>query len=309
MEIFILLSIIGIIGIIILFKQNKDLKEKYNLLSQNKIQDLSEESTKLRNEIQYLSNEIKEKQNFNSSLKRIREEELDRLLAEQKEFKENQIEEEICEWTESAQEAATAQIEHLKSVMRQEIESKKIDLSELKTLIEEYKAQRDVINEEILRSRAMESQQDFYRVQFDVETLGDIEILNSMRPRLQKFELFNKFLYSNYISKPTKEMVKRVLAGRNPSGIYKVTNIDTKEIYIGKSVTVATRFENHIKSAYGLEGVADSQFQRALKKYGVDHFTWELLEEVPKDKLGEKEKYWIQFYGTKEYGYNMKEGG
>ena len=309
MEIFILLSIIGIIGIIVLFKQNKDLKEKYNLLSQNKIQDMSEESTKLRNEIQHLSNEIKEKQNFNSSLKKIREEELDRLLAEQKEFKESQIEEEICEWTESAQEAATAQIEHLKSKMCQEIESQKIDLSELKTLIEEYKAQRDVINEEILRSRAMESQQDFYRVQFDAETLGDIEILNSVRPRLQKFELFNKFLYSNYISKPTKEMVKRVLAGRNPSGIYKVTNIDTKEIYIGKSVTVATRFENHIKSAYGLEGVADSQFQRALKKYGVDHFTWELLEEVPKDKLGEKEKYWIQFYGTKEYGYNMKEGG
>jgi len=221
---------------------------------------MSEESIRLRNEIQHLSNEIKEKQNFNSSLKKIREEELDRLLAEQKEFKKNQIEEEICEWTESAQEAATAQIEHLKSKMCQEIESQKIDLSELKTLIEEYKAQRDVINEEILRSRAMESQQDFYRVQFDAETLGDIEILNSVRPRLQKFELFNKFLYSNYISKPTKEMVKRVLAGRNPSGIYKVTNIDTKEIYIGKSVTVATRFENHIKSAYGLEGVADSQF-------------------------------------------------
>ena len=219
---------------------------------------MSEESIRLRNEIQHLSNEIKEKQNFNSSLKKIREEELDRLLAEQKEFKENQIEEEICEWTESAQEAATAQIEHLKSKMCQEIESQKIDLSELKALIEEYKTQRDVINEEILRSRAMESQQDFYRVQFDAETLGDIEILNSVRPRLQKFELFNKFLYSNYISKPAKEMIKRVLAGRNPSGIYKVTNIDTKEIYIGKSVTVATRFENHIKSAYGLEGVADS---------------------------------------------------
>ena len=100
---------------------------------------MSEESTKLRNEIQYLSNEIREKQNFNSSLKRIREEELDRLLAEQKEFKENQIEEEICEWAESAQEAATAQIEHLKSKMCEEIESQKIDLSELQQAVEDYK--------------------------------------------------------------------------------------------------------------------------------------------------------------------------
>ena len=103
-------------------------------------------------------------------------------------------------------------------------------------------------------------------------------------------------------------MVKRVLEGRNPCGIYKITNIDTKEIYIGKSVKIADRWIKHIKSACGLEGVADSQFQRALKKYGVDNFTWEILEEVEKDKLTEREKYYISFYGTKEYGYNLREG-
>ena len=34
----------------------------------------------------------------------------------------------------------------------------------------------------------------------------------------------------------------------------------------------------------------------------------ELIEEVPKDKLTEREKYWIDFYGSKEYGMNMREG-
>jgi excinuclease UvrABC nuclease subunit len=55
-------------------------------------------------------------------------------------------------------------------------------------------------------------------------------------------------------------MCKRVLEGGDPSGIYKVTNVKTNEIYIGKSTTVASRWTNHVKSAFGLEGVADSQF-------------------------------------------------
>ena len=103
-------------------------------------------------------------------------------------------------------------------------------------------------------------------------------------------------------------MTKRVLEGKNPSGIYKVTNIETQEIYIGKSTSVADRWINHVKSACGLDGVADSQFQRALKKYGVDGFTWELLEEVPKDKLSDREKYYITIYNTTHYGYNMRNG-
>jgi len=45
-----------------------------------------------------------------------------------------------------------------------------------------------------------------------------------------------------------------------------------------------------------------------LKKYGVDNFTWEVIEEVAKDELTEREKYWITFYDTKTYGYNQREG-
>jgi hypothetical protein len=32
------------------------------------------------------------------------------------------------------------------------------------------------------------------------------------------------------------------------------------------------------------------------------------VEEVPKDKLTEREKYWINFYGSKEYGLNERNG-
>ena len=126
--------------------------------------------------------------------------------------------------------------------------------------------------------------------------------------KLHNRQALDKMLYDNYVSKPTKEMIKRVLNGKDPSGIYKVTNIQTKECYIGKSVNVGTRWQNHIKSACGLEGVADSMFQRALKKYGIDQFTFELLEEVPKANLTEREKYYITLFDTTKFGYNMKIG-
>ena len=134
------------------------------------------------------------------------------------------------------------------------------------------------------------------------------DILGNRNNQTLIIVLLNKLIYEIYISRPTKEMIKRVLEGRNPSGIYKVTNIKTNEIYIGKSTKIADRLQNHVKSACGLEGVAESQFQRALKKYGIDMFTWELLEEVTKEKLTEREKYYINFYQTTKYGYNMREG-
>ena len=37
-------------------------------------------------------------------------------------------------------------------------------------------------------------------------------------------------------------------------------------------------------------------------------YLMELIEEVPKDKLTEREKYWIDFYNSKKYGLNEREG-
>lgn len=181
-------------------------------------------------------------------------------------------------------------------------------LSEIKEDVNDWQKKRDAINEEILRSRAMEEQQDFYRICLPQESFEDIEVFNAIRTKLHNHQILDKVLYDNYVAKPTKEMIKRVLKGRDVCGIYKVTNIQTKECYIGKSNHIGTRWTGHIKSACGLDGVADSMFQRALKKYGIDQFTFEVIEEVPKENLTEREKYYITLYDTTKFGYNMKVG-
>lgn len=341
MEYFYIIGISIIIIIILFFLLRAKTKKKYEEEYQKRVQEIAQnEAEKIKNitilqckaetdkleEIkkQIVNNEaklsvkeatltslnsmIREKENFNSSLQKIREEELNKLIEKEKEKRLLQLDKEIEEWSESAQEAAKYEYDNIINSYNENIDKTYEELRNLYMEINEYKEKRDVINQEILRSRAINEQQEFYRIQLTPDAKHDIDIINSIRPQIYKFETLNKLLYDNYISKPAKEMTKRVLQGKDPSGIYKVTNIETKEIYIGKSVTIASRWINHIKAAEGLDGVADSQFQRALRQYGVENFTWELLEEVSKEKLSEREKYWITFYDTTHYGYNMKVG-
>ena len=45
-----------------------------------------------------------------------------------------------------------------------------------------------------------------------------------------------------------------------------------------------------------------------MRQYGIEYFTFELLEKVPKDQLTEREKFYIDFYKTKEIGLNERSG-
>jgi hypothetical protein len=135
-----------------------------------------------------------------------------------------------------------------------------------------------------------------------------MQILLSVRKNLKMRENLDKLIYEAYVSKPTAEMIKRVLNGRAPSGIYKITRMKTGEIYIGKSTDVKKRWGEHSKTAYGVGTIAHSVLHTTIKKDGIENFTFELLEEVPKDKLTEREKYWINFYNSKNYGLNEREG-
>ena len=300
-------------------KDATDYYDKINQKDKDKwLHNIQEVQDKYRDEqlkLEALNYEIEQKKEFNESMLKMREEELERIMDTKRaaaneilEKEMNDITNQIQEWTLSAQEAANENQRGYRAQLQLETEITEKELQQVRAYLDEYKEKQEAVNKEILRRRAIEEKEDFYRIQLDDNSKSDIEILNNIRQRLNKTDLLNKLIYENYIARPAKEMIKRVLGGKNPSGIYKVTNIKTNEIYIGKSVKIADRFSNHIKSAYGLEGVAESQFQRALKKYGIDMFTWELLEECPKENLSGREKYYIVFYGTKEYGYNQREG-
>jgi hypothetical protein len=174
--------------------------------------------------------------------------------------------------------------------------------------LEEYKKKQQAINEAILRQRELDEKQDFYRVCLSEFTIEDINLLQEIRQKLHTSESLNKLIYDVYVSKQVQEMVKRVLQGGAPSGIYKITRLKTGEIYIGKSTDIKKRWGEHCKTAYGVGTIAYSILHSTIRRDGIENFTFELLEEVPKDKLTEREKYWINFYDSKKYGMNEREG-
>lgn len=269
----------------------------------------TEEAKKAFQHLQEVSKEIDEKEHFNQTLYKIREEELNNLIENKKKAELEKVGNEIKEWASSAQDAARLNSTQYQNHLRDQEAEKEKELNDLCAMIEDYKARRDVINQEILRARAIEEQQDFYRVQLPESSKHDLEILQSIRRELTKVDILDKLLYDNYIKKSVDEMVKRVLKGENPSGIYKITRLKTGEVYIGKSVNVKDRWVQHTKSAFHCGTISHSILHTTIEKDGIENFTWELLEEVPKDKLGDREKYWIEFYNSKKYGLNEKAGG
>lgn len=182
------------------------------------------------------------------------------------------------------------------------------EIEKIKSELEEERTKRAAINEEIRRQKQLEEQQDFYRIQLNPNDKDDVEILRSVAPRLRHPEAINKVIWTGYYQKPLAELRKRLLPNGDVSGIYKITRLKTNEIYIGQTTSVDKRWQEHVKSALGVGTLASSQLHRVMASDGCENFTFELLEAVPKDKLRERESYYIDFYDSKTYGLNSVTG-
>lgn len=87
--------------------------------------------------------------------------------------------------------------------------------------------------------------------------------------------------------------------------IYKITNLTNNKSYIGQTTNWKRRFQEHRNKGYGQE--ENKILYRAFEKYGINNFTFEVLEEC--ENYNEREKYWIKYFDTFLNGYNMTEGG
>lgn len=199
--------------------------------------------------------------------------------------------------------------EECKKDYEQKKEKMQKEIDQLQSKLDEFQAMSTAVNEAILHKKELEEREDFYSVQISDEDKDDIKVLQSMDLRLHNRNVLPKLIWDLFVRRPVQEMIKRVLAGRETtSGIYKVTNKQTGESYIGRSSNIGTRWQNHCKTAIGLESAASSTFHTRLAKDGLWNYTWEVLEEVPKEKLSEREAFYIDLYGTKQQ-MNMRAGG
>lgn len=91
-------------------------------------------------------------------------------------------------------------------------------------------------------------------------------------------------------------------------GIYKITNNFNGKCYVGQSIDIYKRWADH-KSAYQHKVYPEKVLYKAFKKYGIGNFTFEIIEKCKKNKLDEREEYWIKKLNSFKNGYNMNSGG
>ena len=95
--------------------------------------------------------------------------------------------------------------------------------------------------------------------------------------------------------------------GRAIMGIYKIENLITQEIYIGQSIDINRRWEQHKKAV--IEDRMNQKLYRNIREYGAENFKFEVLE-ITKDrmKLDLLEFEYIEKYDSYKNGLNSTNG-
>jgi hypothetical protein len=84
--------------------------------------------------------------------------------------------------------------------------------------------------------------------------------------------------------------------------IYKITNTLNQKIYVGKSKNPKVRWRQHKSHSKK----RNTKLYYAMRKYGVENFTFEILEECLESQVNERETYYVSLL---EPYYNMTNGG
>lgn len=159
-----------------------------------------------------------------------------------------------------------------------------------------------------LREREKKEKINFYKLKLSDSDSIDIKELFELRNRFRNPSALSKLIWSEYFLKQTSELCNRVLGTNTKCGIYKITNLVSNQAYIGQSVDIASRFKQHIKCGLGIDTPASNKLYKSMLEDGVWNFSFELLEECPKDKLNERESFWINLYQTNKVGLNSTKG-
>jgi group I intron endonuclease len=90
--------------------------------------------------------------------------------------------------------------------------------------------------------------------------------------------------------------------------IYKIKNLINNKEYVGCTITsIKKRFEEHTWRC--LKTDINTKFCNSIRKYGIENFNIELIEECPVTNIYEREKHYINEFKTYDTGLNSTYGG
>ena len=269
-----------------------DLEDKINFI-QNKIITLQSQEKEIQKQIQSAI------ENRKNNIKKAQQ-----ILKENAKYAFSEYEKTLDFFYENKENQINFDIKELQKKLLQyqnEQESAQAELNQIKSSIQAATAARLIQQEE-------NNKWLFYSLNLTDNQLNDILELDRFKHRLNDPSLVGKIIWSAFVLKATNDLCNRILGTTKKCGIYKITNHETEQVYIGQSVNISDRWKAHIKCGLGIDAPATNKLYNKMQQYGVWIFTFELLEECPKDKLNEREKFWIDFYQSDKLGMNSTKG-
>ena len=182
------------------------------------------------------------------------------------------------------------------------------EADEVRSDLDKIKATRTAAIEAARREKDIESNLTFYCLDISDADKIDIAKLEALKPSLNKPRVLSMLIWQTWFQKPLKALSANVVGATDATGIYKITNIKTKECYIGQAMHIKERWAEHAKCGLGIDTPAGNKLYKAIQEFGLWNFSFEVLEECPREQLNEKEKYYIDLYSSYDYGYNSTRG-
>lgn len=184
----------------------------------------------------------------------------------------------------------------------------KADYDKVYRELQNLKATKKAAYEAILKEKEIKNNKNNYRLIPSDSDLKDINSLQKIKKELHRPRILSMLIWQTYWQPLAKQKFPIILQAKTKMGIYKITNTETDQCYIGQSTDIYKRWNQHCKAGLGIDTPAGNKLYKAIQEYGLENFTFQLLLECERSKLDEKEKYFIELYQAKQFGYNSTGG-
>ena len=299
-----LFNLILLIFSLILFYKTNQIKLQKNKEQEQYKQQLEKQLNVLQIDRNNLINsEIRKKEQLNKDLlqfRKFREKELNENLQKQEQIIKLKLQ--------KINKQASKEIENIHKDLNNIRESAIEEKKQIQNEINKLKASLSAGVEARLREQEKKDKINFYKLSINDADLSDVKMLENLKTSFHKPVVLSKLIWTQYFQKQMTELCDRVLGKKTTCGIYKITNLLTEQCYIGQSVNISDRWKQHCKCGLGIEASATNILYNSMQKDGVWNFSFELLEECPRELLNQKEAFWIDTYSSNIYGLNTMKG-
>lgn len=172
--------------------------------------------------------------------------------------------------------------------------------------LNELQVNIDSLVESAKREEELRQAANFYRLVLSEKDLEEIKMLRTVEPYLRDKEALNKVIWKVYYEKPYTDLIGRVIGPSVVTGIYKITNLENGMCYVGQATNVSDRWRQHIKRGIGAEAPTRNKLYPAMQEFGVENFSFELLEQCERSNLDAREDYFQEVFHAKDFGYSIK---